>query len=58
MEFAGLRSSDLLLPFAVGIDEEEEEEASLDLSLDSLDLLSDSVSVPDFPTAVEQGLGG
>jgi len=57
MEFAGLRSSDLLLPFAVGIDEEEEE-ASLDLSLDSLDLLSDSVSVPDFPTAVEQGLGG
>jgi len=56
MEFAGLRSSDLLLPFAVGKDEEEE--ASLDLSLESLDLLSDLVSVPYFPTAVEQGLGG
>ena len=56
MEFADLRSSDLLSPFAVGIDEEDE--ASFDLSLKLLDLLLDLVSVPDFPRAVEQVVGG
>lgn len=48
MEFAGLSLSDLLSPFAVVLDEEE---ASLDLSLELLDLL-DFVSVLDFPMVV------
>ena len=49
MEFAGLSLSDLLSPFAVVLDEEEE--ASLDLSLELPDLL-DFVSVLDFPMVV------
>ena len=48
MEFAGLSLSDLLSPFAVVLDEEE---ASLDLSLELPDLL-DFVSVLDFPMVV------
>ena len=47
MEFAGLSLSDLLSPFAVVLDEEEEE-ASLDLSLKLPDLLLELVSVLDF----------
>jgi len=50
MEFAGLTLSDLLSPFAVVLDEEE---ASLDLSLELPDLLLDLVSVLDFPMVVE-----
>jgi len=42
--------SDLLLPFAVVLDEEE---GSLDLSLELLDLLLVPLSVLDFPMAVD-----
>ena len=55
MEFAGLSLSDLLSPFAVVLDEEEE--AFLDLSLELLDLL-DLVSALDFLMVVELVVGG
>ena len=50
-----LSLSDLLLPFAVVLDEEE---ASLDLSLELLDLLLAPLSALDSPMVVDQVVGG